>query len=254
MGKFKSFIIFILSFLFIVANVNAASCGYEEKAKLNSEVSNVKANYEIKIRVMDPGEFTPPDAIIGTEDEETYQETTEYMQVNILNITENMYVEVTNNFDNTKTTYQYQDTNNGNIVINWSNLWDLVTYTIKVYASSNTGCVGTPLRTLYVSLPRYNDYSELDFCTKVPDYYLCQRYVTYNKVEFDEFYVKVTEEIAKKENKNENDKVDDDKWYQSVSNFVVKHKVAFIIGGISLVVVAGGVTYIIIRKRRRSII
>ena len=41
--------------------------GYEEKAKLNNEITNVKANYEIKERVMNKDEYTISDALIGTE-------------------------------------------------------------------------------------------------------------------------------------------------------------------------------------------
>ena len=56
--------------------------------------------------------------------------------------------------------------------------------------------------------------------------------------------VKVSEEETK----------ENEKWYKKVQNFIVKHKVPFIIGGTILVVAVGSTTYIIIKKRRRSII
>lgn len=248
----KSAIITFLS-LFLLTNVNAATCGYEEKAKLNNEITNVKANYEIKERVMNKDEYTISDALIGTEYEDTYEATTEYIQVNILNLTENMYAEVTNDYNDDKAIYQYSDTKNGNISFDWHEIDELVTYTIKVYASSATGCEGTILKTLYQALPRYNDYSTYDICKNIPDSYLCQRYVTYENIGFDVFTGRIYKEVEKKIQKEEETK-ENEKWYKKVQNFIVKHKVPFIIGGTILVVAVGSTTYIIIKKRRRSII
>ena len=107
--------------------------------------------------------------------------------------------------------------------------------------------------TLYLTLPRYNEYSEYDVCDRIPDYYMCQRFVTYDDFKYDDFTENVTKEIANRNKKNEESK-ENNKWYKKVGKFVSDHKTAFIIGGISLVVVAGGATYIIIKKRRRSII
>lgn len=243
-----------LSFAFIgIMSVNAATCGYEEKAKLNSESANVKANYEIKQRILDKSEYTPPDSIIGTDEEETYVATVDYIQVNILNLTENMYVEVTNDYDKNKVTYNYSDAQDGNITFNWEDIDSLVTYTIKVYASSNTGCADTVLKTLYLPLPRYNEYSSYDRCTLIPDYYLCQRYVNFDPVDFGDFTQKTDEQIEKLDETGTSDEPNQ-KWYQKVGDFVAKHKVAFISGGIVLIVAAGTTAVIVIRRRGRSVI
>ena len=178
MDRLKKTLLIIFTFLVLVPTSKAATCGYEEKAKLNNEVANVKANYEIKERVLDRGEYSPPD---GLENEE-YVAKTDYIEVHILNITKNMYVVVTNDLNGESVTYGYDDANNGNISFTRTELDSLITYTIKVYASNETGCEGSTLKTLYVSLPRYNDYSTYDICKELPDYYLCQRYVTYESV------------------------------------------------------------------------
>ncbi len=250
--KKKAFIAF--SSMFMLANVNAATCGYEEKAKLNNEIANVKSNYEIKERTMSKDEYSISDALLGTEYEDSYESTTEYIQVNILNLTENMYVEISNDYNDEVAVYQYSDTQNGNISFNWQEIDELVTYTIKVYASDKTGCEGSVLKTLYQALPRYNDYSTYDICKNIPDYYLCQRYVTYEDVGFDVFTERVFNEVEKKLQKEEQQTKENEKWYKKVQNFVKEHKVPFIIGGVVLVVAAGGTTFVIIKKRRRSII
>lgn len=249
MDRLKKALLITFAFLVLVPTSKAATCGYEEKAKLNNEVANVKANYEIKERVLDRGEYSPPD---GLENEE-YVAKTDYIEVHILNITKNMYVVVTNDLNNETVTYGFDDTNNGNISFTRTELDSLITYTIKVYASNETGCEGSALKTLYVSLPRYNDYSTYDICKELPDYYLCQRYVTYESVGYDIFFTRIREQLDKKE-EDKKDNKEDSKWYEVVGNFISKHKVPFIIGGITLVVVAGGATIVIIKKRRRSII
>lgn len=249
MGKFRKASLFMLSFVLLMSVPKAATCNYEEKAKLNNEAANVKTNYEIKERILNKEEYDLPDGLESGE----YEAKTDYIQVNILNLTENLYVEVTNNVNDDKKIFSYSDSQNGNISFNWSELDTMVTYTVKIFSSSNTGCEGSTLKTLYISLPRYNDYSTYEICNEIPDYYLCQRYVTYEDVGYDAFFTRVREQIAKKEQiKEEENK--NNKWYKKTIDFIVEHKVPFIIGGVTLVVVAGGATYIIIKKRRRSII
>ena len=253
MHSFKKSIVVALSSLFLLTNVKAVTCGYEEKAKLNNEIANVKTNYEIKERILDKSEYSIPDSLVGTEYEENYVAKTDYISVNVLNLTENMYVDVTNDYDNAQKIYQYSDTTNGNLSFDWYEVKEIVTYTIKVYTSNTTGCSGELLKTLTVKLPRFNEYSDYSICENFPDYYLCQRYVTYEKVEFDSFASRMATEIEKKY-QEENEEKENSKWYKKVGEFISKHKLVFITGGVVLISAAGIATFIIIKKRRRSVI
>ena len=76
---------------------------------------------------------------------------------------------------------------------------------------------------------------------------------TNENIGFDVFTGRIYKEVEKKIQKEEETK-ENEKWYKKVQNFIVKHKVPFIIGGTILVVAVGSTTYIIIKKRRRSII
>ena len=252
MNKAKILLTSALSFILFTSNVFAA-CNYEEKAKLNNESANVKANYEIKERELTKDEYTAPPDAIPTDEQESYVPKTEYIEVNILNLTENLYVTVKNDVTKEVKTYNYSDAVNGNITFNWNEIGSIANLTIKVMASNTSDCNGQTLRTLYLTLPRYNEYSEYDVCDRIPDYYMCQRFVTYDDFKYDDFSENVTKEI-KTRNKKEEEQKENNKWYKKVGNFIVEHKTGFIIGGISLVVVAGGATYIIIKKRRRNII
>ena len=253
MSRFKYVFFSIITFGLFTVSANAASCSYEERAELNNQITNMEMNYEVIRIALDPDEFSPPDFILGTPDEEGYVEYTDALQVNILNLTENTYVEVTNNYDNQTIRYDYSDTDNGNIAIVWETLGEFVTYTARVYASSNTGCEDTLLRTMRVSLPRYNDYSTYGVCEQVPDYYLCQRYVFFDEIDFDEFSTKVLAEIEKTQNGGENGE-EDNPWYEEIGNFISEHKTPIIIGIVSILIIAGVIVVIVVRKRRRSVI
>ena len=234
MSRFKYVFFSIITFGLFTISANAASCSYEERAELNNQITNMEMNYEVIRIALDPDEVSPPDFILGTPDEEGYIEYTDALQVNILNLTENTYVEVTNNYDNQTIRYDYSDT-------------------AIVYASGNTGCEDTLLRTMRVSLPRYNDYSTYGVCEQVPDYYLCQRYVFFDEIDFDEFSTKVLAEIEKTQNGGENGK-DDNPWYEEIGNFISEHKTPIIIGVVSILIIAGVIVVIVVRKRRRSVI
>lgn len=251
MGRLRELALFMFLFLIFSGNVLAESCNYEQKAKLNNEVANVKVNYEILQKELDPSLYGPPDAIIGTEEEANWVPTTDYFQINVLNLTENFYIEMKNEVTGETTTYTYANTDNGKLTIEYEDKSQVTKFSIVVKSSDVTGCAGESFKTLYLTLPRYNDYSEYSLCDGVEDYYMCQRYVTFDEVEFEYFVGKVNKEIEKKETKEIEEKL---KWYEKAGNFIVKQKVAFITGGV--IVVAGGAitTVVIIRKRRRSII
>lgn len=250
MGKIKKAIIFSMLFLFSTS-VKAETCGYEEKAKLNNEAANVKVNYEIKQGELDKNVYTPPDAIAGTEEEANWNPTYDYFQVNILNLTENIYVEVRNDQNNETTKYYYSNSQDGKIVIDWLNLENVTKFNITVKSTDASGCTDRTLKTLNLTLPRYNEYYLYGVCSNAPEYYLCQKYVTFDDIDFGYFVRKVSEEV---ERKNQEEIEKNLKWYEKAWNFIKDHKVAFITGGVIIVATGATITVVIIRKRRRSII
>lgn len=254
MKRVKYALFATLLFSLAVGRVNAASCSYEEQAKLNSEVANIKTNFEIKQRIMDRSEYDIPDVLIGTPEADEYVATQDYFQVNILNLTENVYIEITNNVDSTKDTYQYSNATDGNVSFTREDIGTLITYTIKVYASANTGCEGSLLKTLYVSLPRYNSFSTYSICENMPDHDMCQKYVNFEEMSFSDFETEMKEEVEKIQKEEAKKNEHDAKWYVQVLSFVKEHKVAFIIGGAGVLVASGTVAFVIIKRRRRSII
>lgn len=254
MSRLKLFGILECLICLLTVKVNAATCNYEEKATLNNEISNVKANYEAKERILSKEEYTIPVEIIGTEEEANYVSKTDYLSVNILNLTENFYIKVTNDYDDEEKIYQYSETTNGNITWDWHNVQKLVTYTIEIYASSKTGCEGTLLKTINLKLPRFNEYSTYSMCDSFPDYYLCKKFVTYGEIEYETFAKKMNEKAEEKNKKEEEKEEKNNKWYNKVKKFIIDNKEIFIVGGVVIVTLTCGTVYIIIKKRRSDII
>lgn len=246
MSRCKYLLFYLIIFVLFTPAARAVTCSYEQRAELNSEVSNITASYEVLVR---RELTTPPDEFLGRPEGEEYYDETDYFQINILNLTENTYAVVTNNYDNSELIYQYEDTDNGNIAIEWDNVMEMVNFTIEIYSSNASGCEGTLLRTIRLQLPRYNEYSELAMCDALPDYYLCQSYVTFDEIDFLTFEERIRDEIARKEEAETPEEEEN-----PILSFLNEYKVQIIIGIIIVVVIAGGAVVIIKIKRRREII
>ncbi len=246
MSKNKYMLFLLITFVLIASPVKAATCTVEERAQLNSEISNITASYEILTRY-EPTENVP-DEILGTPEAENYQMEVDYFQINVLNLTENTYAVITNDYNDEKYVYNYEDTNNGNIALIWNNVMHIVRFTIEIHSSDNTTCEGTLLRTLTVQIPRYNQYARLAMCDSLDDYYLCQEYVTFDEISFGTFEERVRNELTDRENE---ENVEEE---NPIINFITEHKTAIIIGIIVVVIIAGGTVAIIKIKRRREIL
>lgn len=253
MLKLKRTIFSLATFLLMTPLVNAASsCGSKETAELNQEVVNIKVSYEEAEGILDPSEYTIPDAIIGTEEEETFEARYTYFKVSIINVSENFYIEVTNDINKEKLTFKPEDVKDGTVSFDWRNMDKVANFTIKVYASSNTNCEGEGFRSLYLTLPRVNDYFDYSICNGIEDYYLCQKYVTHDYVDLDTFMgrIKAYRESLEKEK----EEINDEDWFIKATNFIKQHKVIFIGGLIVVVAIVGGTVVVITKKRRRDII
>ncbi|MEG1648075.1 MAG: hypothetical protein RR325_04860 [Bacilli bacterium] len=252
--KYIKRLLFMLIITFFISNVDATSkCEYKEQAELNSMVANIKTSYEEKEGILDRNEYPIPDSILGTPEEETYVGKYNYFGVNIINLTNKFYIVVSNNVNQEIKTFNYSDAKEGIISFDWSELSIVTTFTLKVYSSNETNCDGELYRTIYLTTPRINEYYGYDLCEGANDYYLCQKYVTFNTVSFEAFEKQINDyKNEEKTNNDKNDKENKDKWYVSVSNFVKEHKVIFIVSGVSLVVISGVVIAVIVKKRRSS--
>lgn len=248
MKKFKVFTLALIVFFTNTVIVNAA-CTTEEKNKLNSLGANVKASYEIKTELVDPGdEYSPPDGL--TEEEmENYKTPIDYFYIYISNITEELYIEITDKSTGEKTKYTYSDIADGVITIKKTVGYEIKNYTIIVYSSSKTNCPDTKLQTLYITTPAFNEFSMLQTCEGIEEFYLCHEYLTV-EVSFDNFYELAEKYRAGKVDKDGDDITEPDKD-KSFKEFIKENK-GVIIGVTLSVILIGGLVTVIIVKRQRS--
>lgn len=239
----KNFIIFLglLSFFIFGLRTNATSkCDYSELGKINQEAAGIKVSYEEKKKKIE-GDVGVSDSGAKVE-KELYHE---YFAVNILNVTDKLYVKVINDEDNSVKIYTNNDSTNGIITFNRDNLQEVAKYTIKVYTSAKTSCADEEVTVQYLTLPMYNPFSTTAYCSQNKKADVCQKYV-FKEVtpkDFDNNYTsyinKKVEEINKEESQS------------AITKFIKKNKVGFIIGG-SIIIVAGVVATVVVIRRRRS--
>lgn len=238
MKKVKKIFV-LLVVLLLAKNVNA-ECGYETQAKLNSEAATIKAIYEEQL-----GEF---DSSFSCNDGQGECEGYNYFKISILNLSENFTVTVkSKNFNKS---FSYSDVKDGIVSFDLNDIMDTHTFTFDVYPSNNTTCARKKIRTFYLTTPRYNEFYDFGFCQDNPDYYLCEKYVTFEKMEITDFMQKYDEYIdSKKKNEEEKNK----NFFQKLGEFIKEHKEVFIGAGCTILVVGGVVIFLRV-KRRKDII
>ena len=232
--------------LFIPHVVSAASlCSYSEQAELNNIVGNVKATYEAvdvylgKTLDIDNGKDVPDEI----------DDYTRGLKINILNITDDIYVKVTSKNDNKEYTFKYSDTDNGVAEITTTDVEELNTYTIEVF-SNKYACVGERYRIFELQTPMYNFYSKLQICADNPNYYYCQEFIPTENVNATYFYENI-EKYAQKEDVVTPEEEKTKNFLDKLKEFYENNKLIIYSVGI-VIVVAGVATTVILIKKKRS--
>lgn len=234
----------LLCILSFKLNVFAA-CDYETQVKLATEAANVNMTYEIKKEIINiyTGEVAPEatEEDVDFDGDYAYQN---YIYITLMNLTENIYIELTgtNGFSQN---YYYEDSENGTIIINGGIGEEIVTYKALI-KSTNNECSETSLRSLELITPKKNPYSDLMACQDVKEYY-CEPFVTY-EIDLNEGQV-IDKAMEIKNNSNkENEEEKEKKWWEEW----FENNPWFIPTVAGIIVLAGVATTVIIIKKRRS--
>lgn len=192
MKKVGNYIIFILiTFMVVLIVPKADSCTYKEQAALNKEASNIKFNYEI-VDKTDEIKNLPEDQVISYND---YR----YIQLSIVNLNEDMYVEVKNDKNDDIMTFHNTDAIDGIITFKKESN-QVVKYTFNIYASTET-CT-SKLQTKYVNVPKFNNFYKSGMCNEIPDYKYCQEMINTN-MDDEKIASYIVKEFEKQAEKNE---------------------------------------------------
>lgn len=233
--------IFLITFLFFCnINVINAECSYTEKSNLNKIAANVKVDYEIKkqnIKIPEEDSYEPISGELRS------------INLNVVNVSKEVYVEQTEESTGVVTRLNYSDTNKGNFTSIYTDVSKIRKFSYKIYSSEATACPGEELKTLYITLPKYNEF--YDMCESSEDYSLCKEFITVDIKDSDEFQKKLNNYL----NKEYKDlKIDDNdtSWFNNILEFLDNYKLLFIV----TIVLSLGVTAVIIvikKKRQREL-
>ena len=236
----KKIITFLVVMFLFNINVEAASlCSYKEQSELNSKAANVKVSYEAveEIKEVFGG------ILIDN-----------YFNIEILNVTEEFYIIVKNDVTKEEKRIESSDANNGVISFKWTNLEQVTNFTFQIFTTSKTNCANEKIKTIYLATPRYNEFYQYAICGELTDFYLCEKYVTFNKIEEDDFFTKI-ESYKNKEVDNNGEDIKDKEeptLTDKIFGFVDENKF-YIIGGIIIITVGGIVIYRIRTKKQREL-
>ncbi len=221
----------------------ASTCNNADKAELNKMAYNVTANYEI-VDIYD-GQMEDFESSTTPTTIDNY---VRGLRINILNITEDIYVKVTSKNDDTVKTYNYSDTENGIVSFETKDVEELNTYTIEVY-SNKASCKDELQRTLTLQTPMFNFYSQLEICEGKQDYYYCQEFIPTERVTATYFYQDI--ENYEKEQEEKKNEENNKNFIDKLKEFYENNKLIIYSVGI-VIVVAGVATTVILVKKKRS--
>ena len=236
---FTSILVLIMLFIINIDGV-FAECTYTEKANLNKIAANVKVDYEIK----KDEEISNDDL---SETGETVLVINRSINLNVYNLSKELYLEQTDTSINETKTFYYDNSNSGLITTNYTDLSMIRKFTFKIYASDNTACPGEVLKTLYLTMPKYNEY--YDMCENIKDFSLCKEFITVDIKDLETFYKKYEEYRMENDELSDDKIIENDKWYDKVIDFLNEYKFYFIGGTI---IIGGIFTIVIVKKIKRQ--
>lgn len=175
MIKYRIYLLIFACALFVnFTTVNAANaCTNSVKKELSQIAAHVKVNYEIK-------DFSEEKELEIDGKKTIYKVPNYIFEISVYNITEDIYVliEKTDTKKLSKTpvkTVYASDAEDGIYTFTDSNIGDIYNYHVTV-KSNKDACIGSSLRTMKFTKPRYNAYSEFTYCHNSSNYY-CQRFI-----------------------------------------------------------------------------
>lgn len=212
-------------------------CPAIKLAELRSMASNVKVTYAPVTEIKE---------IPGDNETGATKYSSRVVVIKVYNMNTRLYLDVSNNEGYKQVVTADRALKDGTIGFKQEKLDRKINYTFDV-KSTEYGCDTVVLRTIRVSIPMYNKYAELDICADIPEYYLCQEFVT-APVDGATFYDRVDAYKAKLLEQGQD--IEEDNTSGVNKTFANASKYKYLIVGI--IVALGVVITIVIIKRKEN--
>ena len=242
MKRLKYFVCFLVLSLIFIGNASAEKCPLEQRTSLGAIAANVNITYE--------------EAEGKAYDEDNQAEfSVYYLNVKIYNMSPDIRIKVSNNrySDVHNITYENMG-HDGSVTLKVSDISEKTTYAFEIYGSSSD-CYMKKLRTVKLTLPKYNYFSHYSICDEITEFYMCQRYVI-NDFDGSSFHKEAAayreKKLAQENELNENGEIkENNSSIAKVAKKVSDNKllVSGIIIGIGVVI-----TIVILIKKKRSVL
>lgn len=197
----KKNIYFVLLFVFgllITTGVKASTCRDTRVLELSSLANEVNVSYQEYDKVVD--EYSSETFVDEDDDPETKSTFPAYY-LTVYNLPDDLNVSVVRN-DTKKSVEAYTKDKDadGVIYIDTGYAAQVKLFTVKI-RSNDSNCKNEILKTVAITTPKYNKFSQYMVCQENPDFNLCQQFTTtdYSDVTEDQFNEKLEEYKTKKE-------------------------------------------------------
>jgi len=209
----KLLLFFVVLFSFTIKASAASSCSYQEQTTLNSKAANIKVSYDVV------------DKTVQFEDMDV---TMNIFEITILNLTEDFYLIDKNNINEDTQTFTSSSVVDNVIKFKWENVEEVTNFTFQIYTSDNSSCPNEKIKTIYLTTPRYNDFSSREVCQNLEDFYLCEKFVTFDEVTESEFLNKLDSYREEEKNiepeENQKEKEENKSTSDNVFEFIDNYK------------------------------
>lgn len=166
-------VICLFSFIFII-NANA-ECSYQERKDLLNQAKNVEIWYEINTKKVNE-EIINSDT--GVKENKELEK--KYITLNIINITEDIFIKIYTLKGDSEAFYINESLlNNGIYSFDNQNINDIEKYYFEFY-SNRENCKGSKITTKTLIKPKYNYLHDLEICKNDNTFNLdyCKEFVT----------------------------------------------------------------------------
>ena len=240
--KIEKILLFFVITIMMPFAVYAEGCDADAKVDLATKKNYIKYNYEEKEIFYQPGQFTYPPGMTD-EEKENFKPSYNSMQINLMNLSKELYIVVSNDINDDEFIIRYEDTNNGVYDFSHLDLSDVMTYTFRVYATSESVCADEEVGIFYLSLPKYNQFYQSAVCEGLEDTKYCQKYTTIKNLTEGQIYsyIENGDDVSTDKDKNNDDK--------NIILEFLENNYIYIIVGVAIIAVAGCASVVIIRKR-----
>ena len=161
--------------------------------------------------------------------------------IEISNITENIYILVSNDYDSDVITVKYEDTDNGTIVIDSPNIYKKVKMNVRVFSNDETCSSNNSLKSINLETNISNKFYYTSVCLDNPELKICEKSYDTSDLDEDGFVLEAQKEIDKL-----NRTIID-----SISDFFKKYWL-FILIPVVVITIIFVITVIVIKRRMNN--